>query len=216
MGGYGSGRPKERTTVERCIGLDVRWLVRQGSIAPGHSGITTWSRDDKELSSIGWTVRGDPVLGMSLELYYTHTPQGGRPEHVRYLVPLEYTSCHLGGQRPWFTCPGVVFGRACGRRVAFLYLRGKHFLCRHCHGVYYASQSESRCDRALSRSTKIRKRIGAQPGPAHPVLWKPRRMHWRTFERERKRLREVEDVYHEESYKQLEKLTRMLSGNKEV
>ena len=141
-----------------------------------------------------------------MELFYGHTPHGGQPEDVRYRVPLEYTRCHIGGQRHWFKCPGVVDGRVCGRRVAVLYLRGKYFLCRHCHGLFYSSQGETRCDRALGRSTKIRKRIGAKPGPAHPVLWKPRHMHWRTFQRELVKLRAVEEVYHEESYKQLTKL----------
>lgn len=211
MGGYGSGRPRERTTVEGCLALDVRWLARRGLLTPGETSIVTWSREDTQLASIGATVTRDSGHGMRIELYYTHTPHAERPEDVRYSVSVEHTSCHAGGQRPWFICPGVVIGRACGRRVAILYLRGKYFLCRHCHELFYSSQRENRCDRALSRSTKIRKRIGAKPGPRNPVIWKPSGMHWQTFQRELANLRAVEEVYYEESCKQMEKLLGRLS-----
>ncbi len=208
MGGYGSGRERERVTVEGSVALDIRWLARQGylSLSVITIGSFTWSQAGEEIASIGLTVQGDGLNATAVELSYTHTLQRMKPEDVRYYVLLEYTRCHMGGQRPWFICPGVVSGRACGRRVAILYLRGKYFLCRHCHGLFYSSQGENRCDRALGRSTKIRKRIGAQPGPAHPVMWKPRHMHWRTFEREREKLRRVEDVYYEENVMQLQKL----------
>ena len=208
MGGYGSGRERARATVEGSVALDIRWLARQGnlSLSVVTIGSFTWSRAGKEIASIGLTVQDDGLKATAVELSYIHMPEGGRAEDVRYHVPLEYTRCHMGGTRPWFICPGVADGRACNRRVAVLYLRSKYFLCRHCQRLYYSSQSESRCDRALNRSTKIRKRIGAQPGPAHPVLWKPRHMHWRTFQRQVAKLREVEDVYHEESCKQLTKL----------
>ena len=216
MGGYGSGRPKERATAEDAVGLDVRWLGRSDLLRPGTFATPTWSRGGKEIASIGLTVQADGRKAMAVELSYTRTLERMKPEEIRYRVAIEYTACHMGGTRPWFTCPGIVFGRACGRRVAILYLRGKYFLCRQCHGLFYSSQRENRCDRALSRSTKIRKRIGAKPGPANPVLWKPRHMHWRTFQRELVKLRAVEEVYHEESYQQLTKLLGRLGGNKAV
>src|SRR5438094_5573832 len=37
------------------------------------------------------------------------------PQHVR----ISWTPCHLGGERPWFHCPG------CSRRIARLYWGGE-------------------------------------------------------------------------------------------
>jgi hypothetical protein len=68
-----------------------------------------------------------------------------------YSVRLVATRCHLGGVRWWFVCPLSTNGVACGRRVRKLYLRGRYFGCRHCHGLTYLStqQSDSRVYAAL-------------------------------------------------------------------
>ncbi len=68
--------------------------------------------------------------------------------------------CRLGGSRPYFLCPGVVNGIVCGRRVAKLYGAGHYFLCRHCYGLTYSSQSENDYDRKLRRANKFRTRLG--------------------------------------------------------
>ncbi len=73
--------------------------------------------------------------------------------------------CRFGGNGPYFRCPGVVNGLACGRRVAKLYGAGRYFLCRHCYRLAYASQSEGAWDRALRRANKIKKTpLGASDG----------------------------------------------------
>src|SRR5262245_25170010 len=64
-------------------------------------------------------------------------------QSVEQRVALTWTACHLGGRRPWFSCPAYTAGRCCGRRVAVLYLAGKLFACRRCHGLAYESQQES-------------------------------------------------------------------------
>lgn len=191
MGGHGSGRQQERTTVEKCLAFDVRKLAREGLLEPGLSRGLSWSSGDRQLASIGWNVCGTSGRVTALELFYTHTPQGGEPEDIRYQVPVVFTSCHFGGQRPWFICPGSVNGRACGRRVAVLYLRGRYFLCRRCWRLAYRSQGEGSYDRALGRVEKIRQRLKAKPGMAWPVF-KPRRMHQTTFERLMARLNHAE------------------------
>ena len=73
-------------------------------------------------------------------------------------------ACRFGGTRPYFICPGVVNGIACGRRVAKLYGPGRYFLCRHCYRLAHASQSEDNMDRTLRRANKIRQRLGGDPG----------------------------------------------------
>ena len=50
--------------------------------------------------------------------------------------------------------------RYCGRRVAVLYLAGESFACRCCCGLAYASQQKDPLIRNVSRSQKIRVRLG--------------------------------------------------------
>ena len=92
-------------------------------------------------------------------------------------------ACRFGGERPYFICPGVVNGGACYRRVGKLYSGGRHFLCRHCYRLAYASQSDGASDGPRRRANKIRQRLGGDPGMDAPFPEKPPRM-WRlTYER---------------------------------
>jgi hypothetical protein len=69
------------------------------------------------------------VLRLSAEhdrLHLTYRVRiGGREwEDVDETVRIVRVSCRFGGTRPYFVCPGVVNGTACGRRVAKLYRPG--------------------------------------------------------------------------------------------
>jgi len=67
-------------------------------------------------------------------------------------------------RRPWFLCTeDAGDGQCCGRQVAKLYARGHVFACRQCCGLAYASQCENPRHRALSKSQKIRMRLGGSP-----------------------------------------------------
>jgi hypothetical protein len=68
---------------------------------------------------------------------------GAQNTECDYSVRLVTTPCHMGGLRWWFVCPLVKNGVACGRRVRKLYLSGRYFGCRHCHGLTYRSRQES-------------------------------------------------------------------------
>lgn len=105
--------------------------------------------------------------------------QEGEQDWVRmdYPVRLTWTRCHLGGKRPWFLCPN----QACGRRVAILY-GGRMFTCRHCAHLVYQSQREQPFERAIRKAERIRERLGWQPGILNGDEWKPKGMHWKTFE----------------------------------
>jgi hypothetical protein len=70
-------------------------------------------------------------------------------------VPLEWTACNFGGERPWFLCPGI----GCVRRVTILYGPVKYFLCRYCYDLRYESQCKDKKDRALKRAQKITPRL---------------------------------------------------------
>jgi hypothetical protein len=117
---------------------------------------------------------------------------GGDWQDVSEAIPIVRVACRLGGDRPYFTCPGVVNGVACRRRVGKLYGPGRYFLCRRCYGLSYSSQGEGSWDRELRRSNKIRQRLGGEAGIAAPFPPRPKGMWMRTYERLRDRAVEAE------------------------
>jgi hypothetical protein len=113
-------------------------------------------------------------------LSYRHrSGPSGEWEDVKEPVPLKWTECHFGVERPWFVCPGD----RCGRRVAILYGPGKYFLCRHCYDLRYESQREDKKDRALRRAQKIRQRLGGSANRMDPFPERPKGMHHDTYMR---------------------------------
>lgn len=85
------------------------------------------------------------------------------------VVRIVRTPCHLGGSRPWFSCPVV----SCGRRVAILY-GGGIFACRHCHRLAYGSSREDMSDRTMRRADRLRERLGWESGIANGHGEKPK------------------------------------------
>jgi hypothetical protein len=182
MGGEGSGnwyRFDKKTTTGECHSLDVRYLHREGLLIPGHSFSLRWSRAGRETGSIGGVVSGDSQPEQITLLYRHRRGPGGEWEDVRECVPLSWTECNFGGERPWFICPGV----GCGRRVAVLYGPGRYFLCRHCYDLVYESQRDNKIYRALHRAQDIRLRLGGSANMMEPFPDKPKGMYWRTYER---------------------------------
>jgi hypothetical protein len=113
-------------------------------------------------------------------LTYNHQANGSSTwESLDYPVRLETTHCHYGGVRYWFICPAD----GCGRRVAILYSADKYFACRHCYQLAYQSQREASNDRASRRANKIRDKLEWERGILNPIGWKPKGMHWKTFNR---------------------------------
>ena len=111
-------------------------------------------------------------------LTHRHRSGGDDWKDESYPVYLDWTACHLGGQRPWFLCPA----QGCRRRVAILY-GGGIFACRHCYQLAYPSQRETDDDRAARRADRIREKLDWEPGILNGNGWKPNGMHWNTFER---------------------------------
>jgi hypothetical protein len=105
-------------------------------------------------------------------------------------VPITWTTCRLGGRRPWFICSVYSGGRYCGRRVALLYGAGELFACRRCYGLAYASQHEALHHRGLGKAPKIRMRLGGSPSMLEGFPDKPKGMHWETYDR----LRRAHDI----------------------
>jgi hypothetical protein len=106
---------------------------------------------------------------------------GGEWEDLEESVPLEWTPCNFGGERPWFVFPGVVNGVRCSRRVAILYGPGKYFLCWYCYDLRYESQREDKKDRALRRAQKIRQRLSGSANMLELFPERPKGMHHDTY-----------------------------------
>jgi hypothetical protein len=191
MGGLGSGRPSGsgRSTVEACRSIDVNRLHREGCLRPGWGGGWQWQRGTENVASINLRAEAD-----RLHLSYCVRISGGELEDVAETVRIVRLPCPLGGTRPYFICPGVMNGIACGRRVAKLHGPGRYFLCRHCCRLANSSQRESEGDRALRRVNKIRRRLGGDPGLDKPFPPKPKGMWRRTYERLCERAFEAETL----------------------
>ena len=180
MGGFGSGRRNGsgRGTVEASRAIDVNRLHRENCLRAGWMGAWQWLHSGETTASISLRSEND-----RLHLTYRVRIGGGEWEDVAETVRIVRVGCRFGGARPYFICPGLVNGVACGRRVAKLHGPGRHFLCRHCHRLAHASQSEEAWDRKLRCANKIRQRLGGDPGMAAPFPPKPKGMWRRTYER---------------------------------
>ncbi len=188
MGGTGSGnwyRFDKKTTTSECHSVDVRYLQRENLLRSGHTFSLRWSRAGRETGSIGGIVEGTETPERVILVYRHRSGAGGEWEDVREPVLLAWTTCHFGGGRPWFVCPGA----GCGRRVAVLYGPGRYFLCRQCYGLVYESQRENVMYRALYKAQAIRERLGGSANMMEPFPEKPKGMHDETY----RRLREEHD-----------------------
>jgi hypothetical protein len=127
---------------------------------------------------------------------------------VEQRVGVVWTPCRFGGERPWLVCSVASNGVYCGRRVIKLYSAGRLFACRHCYRLAYTSQQESAHQRGLSKSQKIRMRLGGSASMLDEFPEKPKGMHWRTFDR----LCRKHDEAEERSTVGLMKFVSRLSG----
>jgi hypothetical protein len=148
-------------------------MKKQGFLRwPGYVGSLSWSCGGEPTGSIRFRVETARLV-----LMYRYRSYGEEWEDFEEQVWFDRTACNYGGERLWFLCPN------CGRRVAVLYGAGVRFLCRHCHDLSYASQSEDYMSRMMRKARKIRVKLDAD-GDLSELVWeKPKGMHWRTFER---------------------------------
>jgi hypothetical protein len=128
------------------------------------------------VASIGWRVDTTEPGWEYIELSYTVTQRGHDDEQITDRFTLVTSQPHFGGVRWWFVC-------ACGQRCAKLYNPpgARHFRCRLCYRLVYASQRETDADRLLRRSHKIRRRL--HPDLSRRPSPKPKWMRWATYHR---------------------------------
>jgi len=161
--------------------LDVRRLHREKRLEPGSYCRWEWAEAAGAYSLVEIRVDSRMLIRLSYQLQHQRTEMR---------VPITWTTCHLGGQRPWFDCP------SCERRVAKLY-GSTVFACRRCLRLNYRSQQASKRERPAERSRQLRRTLGCSKGvlclPAE-LIQKPKGMHWRTFDKRIAQIKEADEL----------------------
>jgi hypothetical protein len=160
-------------TVEGTRSIDVMELARDGFLSKPRSGSIQW----RSKASIKIICDREAVI-----LDYLVKAGGQDWQAVHQRVPISWTPCRFGGERPWFICDVSTTGVHCGRPVGKLYSGGRFFACRHCHHLGYAVQRGDPMDRAHHRLARLHRKLGADYGGADmPPPQKPKWMRWKTY-----------------------------------
>ena len=170
-----------KRTESSCRSIEALEWHRLGCFNSSQRFSWLWTRDGVGTASIKVETQRHSVM-----LKYRSRGYGEDWRNVEQQVPIAWTSCRFGGERPWFLCSTQSNGTYCGRRVTKLYGAGRLFACRHCYGLAYASQQESAHERGLLKSQNIRMRLGGSPNMLEEFPDKPKGMHWRTYDRIRR------------------------------
>jgi len=170
-----------RPHIESALCLDVGSMFKCGALRPGSttSGNWQWSRDGERVAAIGYSANLSPENG-ELSLFYTWTP-GGKPQDVTFTIRLSSLPLQYGGRRWYMHCPYT------DRRALKLYKFAsvRQFCSRTAIRPLptYASQRVSGSDRINAQRWAIRRKIGDDHSDLFGEPYKPKRMHWRTFQR---------------------------------
>ena len=180
-------KTSRKATTEGCLQVDIRKLARDGLLQHGAEYGLSESKSRYELRVVSERGRMRFQHGISMLAGFRRLGED--------VVAIDWTECHYGGARPWFLCSG------CGKRVAILYgrkierdgsklpIRNRTLKCRQCHELSYSCQHEEWDRRMRRRAEKTWARIGGKYGE------KPKRMHWRTYNRLVDQARYFEDLW---------------------
>jgi hypothetical protein len=166
-----------KRTVESCRSIDVLDWNRRGFFEWPRRFSWSWNRQGECVASINVATQKRVAT-----LTYRSRSYGEDWSDVEQRVPIAWSLCRFGGERPWFICPVICNGAYCGRSVTKLYGAGRLFACRYCYGLAYASQQESVHERGLWKAQKIRMELGGSASMLEPFPDKPKGMHWRTYD----------------------------------
>jgi hypothetical protein len=150
----------EEPFLEEVVGLDVALLARFECLSSCET-TWTWDWDDRVPKFTIQVIGFDGFIQLRSE-------EG----EIRAEIPVEYTACHFGGERPWFRCPDA----DCGVRVRRVHCFPPHgrWGCRRCLQLTYASPCERETARAARRARKIKQQLGGSRNlmePLPPRLW---------------------------------------------
>jgi len=152
-----------RSACEAFRAFDLRRALREGTLKVGAEFVASLTRGPETDGVIYIISEGDALVLIE--------------RGFRQRVAISRTSCNFGGERAWAICP------RCSRRVAILFDRGGLFACRACCGLTYSSQRETPKFRSIRKARKMRERFGGGENLMAPFPDKPKKMHWRTYER---------------------------------
>lgn len=151
------------------------------SLRPGFetSGTWQWTRDGETTASIGYRAKlGDDAGTLTLDYA---TGRDGERRNIACTVPLVTLPRHYGGRIWYFVCPHT------GRRARKLYKWGPIDSFCHRQAITprptYASQRVGGSDRIIAQRWALRRKIADNFSDLFGEPFKPKRMHWRTFNR---------------------------------
>lgn len=176
-------RPGWRRKIESCQAIDIRQL----RLDPGHCG-----------SVPGAIAIGYLVIPNGLHLAYSYRSRSGWWESVDRVIEITHTDQHFGGHRSWLLCS------ECDKRAAILYLQEDRVACRTCLNLIYTSQAERYWERADRMATRIMSKLV----DGGDYVYKPKRMHWRTFDRLYARYEELQEAASDGLMLQIAKLLK--------
>ena len=107
-----------KSTCESTPAIDIRAWAAEGYLESGRRWVANVIKGDEVAGAINVANQESAVV-----LTYSLRGKGG-DNRLTERVEIDWTVPNLGGQRPWFLCPG------CGHRRALLYGRGGRFRCR--------------------------------------------------------------------------------------
>jgi hypothetical protein len=150
--------PREpRDTDEACRALNVHTLHHAGALILGTTTHWQWPHPLTPIRA--------SVCAAEASRIFVSINDGAE---ILVLIAWEQASVLLGGERPYFLCPG------CARRTWHLYIKGQRLVCRTCGGLHYSCRHMSEWDLTLHRIAKLRRRLGAAPGVQSPLPPRPR------------------------------------------
>jgi hypothetical protein len=175
------------STCENSLSIDVRQLHREGRLLTNQSFPMVWKTGDEACGEIRIETEPDVVILR----FRCRVAESKEWNLVEQRIPITWTGCALGGQRPWFLCNVLSCGVLCKRRVAKIYLNASPiFSCRSCLGLKYASQLKTTHLRLIGKAMKIRMQLGGSPNLFAPFPERPKGLHRKNYER----LRQIHDA----------------------
>ena len=202
MGGYGSGRPAERATINRCWSYCLSTTKLREILQLGRAGF----RLTFDVHVDRMDVEGDVDAAAGwLELRHLTRREPSRLQ--TYRIRLTSLPMRFGGVRWSFICP------LSGRRVMKLYLPlgGTVFAARQAYRLKHDVTQMGTQDRRWRKMAKVAHQLGNDhPAPVDGPPPKPKGMRQHTYERLRNRYEWAAEGYWEIADAQLARLVRRL------
>lgn len=171
-----------RPHIEAALCLNLRRMLDSRALCANTttSGIWHWVNDDGvELGAIRYMSELGATEGI-LNLSYA-IGNGDERRDVTCQIKMDTVPIHYGGERWYFRCPYT------HRRALKLYKWPTIDLFCHRDSIRprptYASQRVGGCDRIMAQRWAIRRKLGDHFSDLLGEPFKPKGMHWRTFER---------------------------------